>query len=82
MSSNNRLYQKQYGFRKQCSTIDAVTDFVKDTLLSYDNTDFIAAVFRDLSKAFDTIDYNILFRKLEHNSIRRLSLQRFKLPNK
>ncbi len=73
MSSNNRLYQKQYGFRKQCSTIDAVMDFVKDTLLAYDDHEFTAAVFLDFCKAFDTIHYSNLFRKLEHNGIHELS---------
>ncbi len=58
MSSKNRLHQKQYGFRKQRSTIDAVTDFVKNTLLAHINHEFTAAVFLDVSKALDTIDHS------------------------
>ncbi len=34
LNENNRLYQKQNGFRKKNSTIDAVTECVKDTLLA------------------------------------------------
>ena len=44
----------------------AVLDFVKDVSEASDNDKLTLGVFMDLSKAFDTIDHNILLDKLYH----------------
>lgn len=59
------LTQRQFGFRPNYSTelaLIELTDFIKQGL---DNQLFVGAVFIDLTKAFDTINHNILFLKLE-----------------
>ena len=59
----------QHGFRNKDSTITA--GFVlKETILAYmtKNTPVYTA-FLDLSKAFDKVNFNILFRKLYENNI-------------
>ena len=42
----------------------AVLDFIKDINVAIDNNMYTAGIFMDLSKAFDTIDHNILLHKL------------------
>ena len=58
------FYENQHGFRKQRSTVDAVTTFINDVIKSYDDRQSTIAVYCDLSKAVDTIDHNILIHKL------------------
>ena len=70
---NNVLYKKQYGFRNKHSTYMAVLDFVKDISEATDNNMFTLGIFMDLSKAFDTIDHNILLDKLYHYGFRGIS---------
>ena len=72
------IYQYQYGFRKKHSTADHVSQFINDSLLAYDNSEYTLAVFLDLSKAFDTIDHTLLLKKLEHHGIRGLALEWFR----
>ncbi len=42
-----------------------------------DNNETPINIYLDLSKAFDTIDHNILKRKLEYYGIKKTSLQLF-----
>ncbi len=57
--------------------MDAVAQFINDSLLAYDNNEYTIAVFQDLSKAFHTIDYRVLLKKLEYNRIRGVALNWF-----
>ncbi len=72
------FYKSQYGFRSNHSTIRAVNEFTDDVIASFENKENSLGVFLDLSKAFDTIDHNILFRKLEWYGIRGMALDWFK----
>jgi hypothetical protein len=78
LDQNNILYENQYGFRKKHSTIDAVTKFVTDVSNCMDEKLSSLAVFLDLSKAFDTIDLNILISKLELYGVREKALDWFR----
>ena len=78
LNENNLLYTLQYGFRKKHPTVDAVTQFVSDTILAFNNSDLTISVFFDLPKAFDTTDHKILLYKLEKSGIRGLPLEWFK----
>jgi hypothetical protein len=72
------FFPSQYGFRPKHSTTNAVCEFISNTLNSLDNNQTTLGVFLDLSKAFDTIDHNILLHKLSHYGIRGIALDWFK----
>ena len=70
LSTYNCIYNLQFGFRKQHSTIHALIDITENIRKALDNNEFAVGVFIDLQKAFDTVDHKILLKKLEHYGIR------------
>ena len=68
-------YCYQFGFRKNHSTDLALIQLVKKITSCIDQNKVTAGVFLDLSKAFDPIDHQILFYKLERYGIRGVALQ-------
>jgi hypothetical protein len=69
------ICEHQYGFRPKHSTIDAITQFTYQIKESMKKKETSVGLFCDLSKAFDTIDHNILLNKLYHYGIRGQALQ-------
>ena len=62
---NDLLYKHQYGFRPGHSTSHALINFVTKAASAIDCHKYLAGIFLDLSKAFDTLDHAILLSKLE-----------------
>ena len=58
------LSKSQYGFRARSSTIDATLYATEHFRINMDSNKFTACALLDLSKAFDSINHNILKIKL------------------
>jgi len=54
----------QFGFRQNYATVDAVTQFLDHVCNALDDRKCLVSVFIDFQKAFDTVDHDILMRKL------------------
>ena len=64
------LCTNQFGCRKNSNTSDAIIEFLDYVYSSLDSKQSTIAVYLDFSKAFDTVNHNILMSKLLHNGIR------------
>jgi hypothetical protein len=71
---NQILFKNQYGFRKNHSTSLALINLYDKISTGFDANEHTVGIFLDLSKAFDTVDHEILISKLEHYGIRGLAL--------
>ena len=61
---NNLLSCNQFGYRKQRSTEDAIVKLVEDSKNALNQKRHVAVIFLDLSKAFDTVQHDILLHHL------------------
>ena len=73
----NILSEDQYGFRPGHSTELALISATNKLYKALDGKNSAVGVFLDLSKAFDTIDHNILLDKLAFYGIRGITLTWF-----
>ena len=74
----NILTKSQFGFRSKHSTTHALLDFIDKVSNAIDDSKHTIGIFLDLSKAFDTIDHQILLHKLSFYGIRGIPLEWFR----
>ena len=66
LNENNLITEQQYGFRSNHSTELATLKLTDTIMYELDNSHIPCAIFLDLSKAFDTLNYKILLHKLKY----------------
>ena len=70
ITNNKLLYEYQLGFQKGKSTHLALILLVDKITEALDRAECVICIFLDFSKAFDTVDHNILMMKLEKYGIK------------
>ena len=67
IEKNDLLCENQFGFRKNSSTVFAINSIHDKFINNIDQNLYTCCLFLDLSKAFDTVDHDILLDKLYRN---------------
>ena len=79
IKKQNLLFQYQFGFCKGHSTAQAIAELTDTLRKAIDNNLCTCGIFLDFSKAFDTVNHEILLKKLESYGVRGLPLRFFKM---
>ena len=66
---HNIIRKEHHGSLKHHSTNTALAEIYHHLMSNYHNDKISAVIQTDLSSAYDTVDHNILFKKLEYYSI-------------
>ena len=75
---NNLYFSNQYGFRKKHSTELAVLEVIDRITNQLDQGITPINIYLDLSKAFDTLDHDILVNKLQYYGVNGSALALFR----
>ena len=67
--TQTHLYDNQYGFRTEHSTEFAALELADRVITSMDHNKTPIHIYLDLSKAFDTLDHEILLATLQYYGI-------------
>ena len=78
LENNNLLSNNQFGFRANHSTVHPMLKFMNHVSTALNKKNHCIAIFCELRKAFDTVDHEILFKKLERLGICGSTLKWFK----
>lgn len=78
LEAKSILAAEQFGFRQGLSTFDALHTFTEKFYSNLDSQYSLLSIYVDFSKALDTVRYDIILPKLNHNGIRGIILDRFK----
>ena len=82
LNDDNLLFRKEFGVRKGHSTDHALIKLIDSIYGSFNQNKYALGVFIDLSKAFDTVDHNILIVELNSYGIKNNSFKWFSSSNR
>ena len=77
LEKNKLIYKNQYGFRRKTGTSHCVLNLINDISKAFNDDQMSSVLSLDVQKAFDIINWDILFAKLEHYGIKNGALRWF-----
>jgi len=77
LNKHEILSNKQFGFREKHFTLHAILSITDQIQNAIESNQYCCGVFLDLSKAFDTLDHNILLNKLSYYGIEGIAMSWF-----
>ena len=78
LEHTGQLYNSQYGFRTGHSCENAVSELLAEIIKGKQEGLYTLSMFFDLSKAFDTLEHEVLLKKLEKYGIRGIANKWFR----
>ena len=78
ITNNKLLYKYQFGFQKGKSTYMALIFLIDRITEALDKGDCVIGIYLDFSKAFDTVNHEILLQKLSMYGIQDIALEWFR----
>ena len=82
LEDDHILTEKQGGFRKNNSTINTVTNFTHEIYSAINNHKISLTTFIDFSKAFDTVNHEIVLAKVKLFGIKTITFLGWKTDRK
>ena len=79
LQKHNVISDYQFDFREEMSTTLALADICDQFQNALDDIEITCGIFIDLAKAFDTVNFSILLKKLKHYGIRGNGFELIKL---
>ena len=78
LEHTGQLYNSQYGFRTGHSCENAVSELLAEIIKGKQEGLYTVSMFLDLSKAFDTLEHEVLLKKFEKYGIRGIANKWFR----
>lgn len=78
INKTKALHPSQHGFRSGHSTFMALIDMEDKISYALDNNEYAVGIFIDVAKAFDSVNHDILIKKMNNFGIRGISNKWFR----